>query len=63
MRKLKKHFVSDIDKKLAEFNASNPKSASQQAEIEKYRKIFELRDNADTKQDFQGDIWHEDEDI
>lgn len=59
MRKLNKHFVSDIDKKLVEFNQSNPRSASQQAEIEKYNKIFELRDNPDAKQDYQGDIWNE----
>lgn len=60
MRKLNKHFVSDIDKKLAEFNESNPRSASQQAEIEKYNKIFELRDNPNVEQDFQGSIWSED---
>ena len=60
MRKLNKHFVSDIDKKLAEFNESNPRSASQQAEIEKYNKIFELRDNPNVEQDFQGSIWSDD---
>jgi hypothetical protein len=61
MGKLKKHFVSDIDKKLKEFNETQPRSASQLAETEKYRKIFEQRDNANAQQDFQGDIWSGDE--
>ena len=46
MTTLNKHFVSEIDKKLNEFNETHEKSASQQAEIEKYNKIHELRDKA-----------------
>ena len=57
MKKLNKHYVSDIDKKLADFNRNQPRSASQLAEIDKHQKIFELRDNPDANQDQQGDIW------
>lgn len=44
MKKLDKQFVSEIDKKLADFDATHPKSASQQAEIDKYQRIHALRD-------------------
>ena len=44
MKKINKHFVSDIDTKCAEFDAINPKSASQKAEIAKYKRITRLRD-------------------
>jgi hypothetical protein len=59
MRKLKKHFVSEIDKKLKNFNDTQPRSASQLSETDKYNKIFELRDNPNVAQDSQGDIWDE----
>lgn len=61
MQKVNKHFVSDIDIKLKAFNESQPKSASQNAEIEKYKRIFELRDNADAQSITQGDIWDDNE--
>ncbi|PHQ81111.1 MAG: hypothetical protein COB66_03095 [Coxiella sp. (in: Bacteria)] len=61
MKKVNKHFVSDIDKKLAEFNASRPRSASQLSEIEKYQKIFALRDNPEVTHTSQGSIWGDDE--
>lgn len=61
MRKLKKHFVSDIDLKVKEFNQTQPRSDSQLAEMDKYSKIFDLRDNAHAQQDFQGDIWSGDD--
>jgi hypothetical protein len=44
MSKIDKHFVSEIDKKMAEFDAAHKKSPSQQAEIDKYKRIYELRD-------------------
>jgi len=44
MNKIDKHFVSEIDKKMAEFDASHPKSASQQAEMNKYQRIYQQRD-------------------
>lgn len=40
-----KHYVSEIDQRLAEFNRSQPKSASQQAEIAKYAQIERFRDD------------------
>lgn len=44
MQKTNKHYVSDIDIKLAEFDAINPPSAAQQAEKAKYKRIYRLRD-------------------
>lgn len=44
MSNIDKHFVSTIDKKMTEFNATHPKSAAQQAEYEKYQRIYHLRD-------------------
>ncbi|CAN5302920.1 hypothetical protein BH10PSE19_BH10PSE19_03480 [soil metagenome] len=40
-----KSFVSDIDKFLEKFNKKLTKSASQRAEIKKYQRVFQLRDN------------------
>lgn len=61
MKKVNKHFVSDIDLKIKQFNDIQPKSASQIAEIEKYNKIFELRDEPNVTRDTQGSIWGEEE--
>lgn len=44
MRKTNKHYISDIDIKLAEFDTINPQSTSQQAETAKYKRIYSLRD-------------------
>ncbi len=43
-QKMDKHYVSAIDKHLAEFDRSHMPSASQKAEIEKYRQVYEKRD-------------------
>lgn len=45
MQKLDKRFVSEIDKKLAAFDANHRNSPAQQAEIDKYARIYALRDN------------------
>jgi hypothetical protein len=46
-RKPKFGYVSDADKFLQNFDQQHPqKSKSQQKEIEKYRRIFNLRDNS-----------------
>lgn len=44
MRKIDKHYVSEIDKKLAEFDATHAKSPAQQAEFNKYQSIYRKRD-------------------
>ena len=44
MKKIDKQYVSEIDKKLAGFDATHPKSAAQQAEYDKYQRIYHLRD-------------------
>ncbi|MCX7121234.1 MAG: hypothetical protein NTZ67_05625 [Gammaproteobacteria bacterium] len=44
MNKIDKHFVSEIDKKMAEFNATHSKSAAQAAEFKKYQGVYQLRD-------------------
>jgi hypothetical protein len=46
MKKVNKHFISEIDKKFNQFDAEHPKSAHQLAEIKKYQRIHELRDKA-----------------
>jgi len=44
--KRNKSYVSPVDVFQAEFDQTHPKSASQKAEAEKYRKIYRLRDKA-----------------
>lgn len=53
--KTDKHYVSAIDKKLAEFNETLKPTASQQAEIEKYRRIHSLRDDAESQYEKDGE--------
>jgi uncharacterized protein YfbU (UPF0304 family) len=56
-------FISEIDKAFAKFDANHPKSASQLAEINKYQRIKQLRD--DTTQahqllaDNNNDVWED----
>lgn len=57
MKKIDKHFVSEIDKKLAEFDSTHPKSASQQAESEKYQRIYQQRDVETEVKKQEDDIW------
>jgi len=59
MPKTNKHYVSAIDVKMAEFDAINPKSASQQAEIAKYKRIFRLRDKKATARVKTENIWED----
>ena len=46
MKKVDKHFVSDITKFLEDFDKSHEKSLSQLKEIEKHQRIYNLRDRA-----------------
>ena len=57
MKKIDKHYVSEIDKKMAEFDASHAKSPEQKAEIKKYQWIHQHRDIAiDSAADKDG-LW------
>ncbi len=38
-------YLSEIDQFLLHFDATHKPSASQQKEIEKYRRLYQLRDN------------------
>jgi nitrate/nitrite-specific signal transduction histidine kinase len=40
-----KNYISNIDIFLQEFDKKHPKSESQLAEIQKYQRVFALRDN------------------
>ena len=57
-RKKMRTYVSEIDKFLAEFDATHPKSASQLAEIKKYQRIYSLRDTPLSDKDDKK-IWEE----
>lgn len=43
-KKVYKNYVSPIDQRIEEFDRSEPLSASQRAEIEKYKRIYALRE-------------------
>ena len=45
MHKTNKNYVSEIDQRLAEFDHTHPHSATQQAEINKYKAIYQKRDH------------------
>jgi hypothetical protein len=44
MKKINSHFVSDIDRMLAEFDQNHPESNAQRIEREKYQQIHQQRD-------------------
>lgn len=57
MSKIDKHFISEIDKKMAEFDATHANSSAQQAEFNKYQKIFHLRDVPTTQPVEKETLW------
>ena len=59
MNKTDKQYVSNIDKKLAEFDKTHPKTPSQQAEIDKHNRVYQLRDSAELleKPDDDEGLW------
>ena len=57
MKKINRHFVSEIDKAMAKFNRTHELSASQRKEKEKYEKIHELRDNPSESSPEEDRIW------
>lgn len=56
--KIDKSYVSPYDKFLFEFDMTHEKSASQQKEIAKHKKIANLRDNVQA-QASEKEIWEE----
>ena len=56
--KLAKDYVSDIDRFIVEFDENNPKSVSQQQEINKHKRIFLLRDDPNAPR-AQSEIWED----
>lgn len=55
-RKTIKNYVSNIDRKLAEFDRTHRLAPSQQAEIKKYARIYKHRDNP-IPAEKKTDIW------
>lgn len=49
-------YVSDIDQCLTEFDKTHPLTESQQAEIKKYQRIAQLRDDPNA-QKLEDEIW------
>lgn len=60
LQKSNKHYVSNIDRFLAEFDRKHSPSAVQQAEINKYQRIYRLRDKITAaKKSLVEDRWKE----
>ena len=58
MKKLDKKSISPADQFLANFDQNHEKSASQKAEIAKYQKIHQKRDDATLKDDqIEDSLW------
>ncbi len=51
-----KHFVSDVDKKIREFDQQHAPSEAQLAEIKKYQRVYAHRDNA-LDENKESDLW------
>lgn len=58
LKDINKAYVSPYDIFLANFDAQHKKSASQLKEINKHKRIFYLRDNANPVKD-DSEIWDE----
>lgn len=59
-KSINKEFVSEIDKKLQHFNATQPYSIAQQAEIDKYQRVHTLRDDESACPKDEASSWWED---
>ena len=57
-KQFKKNYLSEIDKMLNDFNQANQKSASQKAEINKYKRVFLLRDHP-VSNEAQQEVWED----
>ena len=55
-QKTDKNFVSEIDKQLTTFKRKHPNTQTQQAEIDKYQKIYQFRDHAMVEKK-KKDLW------
>jgi hypothetical protein len=60
-KSIDRQFVSKIDRALEEFNHSHPLSKAQQEEVDKYRRIYRLRDqktaHTEEQADDQKSLW------
>ena len=57
MSKTDKQYISEIDKKLAEFDRTHPNTFSEQAEIDKHERVFHLRDCPELLKEKEEDLW------
>jgi hypothetical protein len=57
MSKINRYYVSEIDKKMAEFNRSHKRSKSQQQEYDKYQAIYAKRDQTSINTDSDDINW------
>ena len=58
MQKINKHFISDIDKKCAKFDQDHAPEPQQLDEIEKYKKIYHIRDHGtDSDERDETSLW------
>ena len=57
MNKTNKQFVSEIDKKLTEFDKTHTNTPSQKAEIDKHKRVFHLRDCPELPKAEEENLW------
>ena len=57
MKKIDKHYVSQIDKDLAAFDATHEKSPAQLTEYLKYQAIYQLRDEPTEQNKQEDSLW------
>lgn len=55
-KSIDKNYISPIDQALEKFNQTHPRSPAQQDEIDKYRRVYQLRDHA-TAPEKDKDLW------
>ena len=60
--KMNKAYIAPLDLLIEKHNKNNPKSRSQQVEIDKHTPIFETRDQAELPQ-AQAMIWEEEDNL
>lgn len=54
-----KNYISAIDRKLADFDNTHPRSPAQAAEHRKYQRIYRLRDEINGSDEKSNKLWEQ----